>query len=105
MQFPIEAKIDAILAAEIEPGGPGAAIAVTRASQFTHRKAYGLANLEWGVPLNPNSVFRIASLTKQFTAVAIMMLAERGQLPSRRRSGPICPTGRGGGGRSPYAVC
>jgi CubicO group peptidase (beta-lactamase class C family) len=73
-----EEKIDAVLAAEIEPGGPGAAIAVIRDGQFVHRKAHGLANIEWGVPLNPDAVFRAASLTKQFTAVAIMMLAERG---------------------------
>jgi CubicO group peptidase (beta-lactamase class C family) len=75
-----EEKIDAVLAAEIEPGGPGAAIAVIRDGQFIHRKAYGLANIEWDVPLNPDAVVRIASLTKQFTAVAIMMLAERGLL-------------------------
>jgi CubicO group peptidase (beta-lactamase class C family) len=76
----IDEKIDAILTAEVESGGPGAAIAVIRDGQFIHRKAYGLANLEWGVPLNPDAVFRIASLTKQFTAVAIMILAERGRL-------------------------
>ncbi len=80
MQTRIEERIDAVLAAEIEPGGPGAAIAVLRDGAFIHRKAYGIANIEWGVPLNPDAVFRIASLTKQFTAAAIMMLAERGLL-------------------------
>jgi CubicO group peptidase (beta-lactamase class C family) len=80
MTSAMEERIDAVLAAEIEAGGPGAAIAVLRDGQFIHRKAYGLANIEWGVPLNPDAVFRIASLTKQFTAVAVMMLAERGLL-------------------------
>ena len=80
MQTRIEQRIDAVLTAEIEPGGPGAAIAVIRDGQFIHRKAYGLANIEWSVPLDPDAVFRIASLTKQFTATAIMMLAERGLL-------------------------
>jgi CubicO group peptidase (beta-lactamase class C family) len=80
MQNPIEDRIDAILAAEVVPSGPGAAIAVIRDGEFIHRKAHGLANIEWDVPLTPDAVFRIASLTKQFTAVAIMMLAERGQL-------------------------
>ena len=51
-----------------------------RDGEFIHRKAYGLANIEWDASLTPDSVFRIASLTKQFTAVAIMMLAERGLL-------------------------
>jgi len=80
MQNSIEDRIDAILAAEVQPGGPGAAIAVIRDGEFIHRKAYGMANIEWGVPLTADAVFRIASLTKQFTAVAIMMLVERGQL-------------------------
>ncbi|HXQ12897.1 MAG TPA: serine hydrolase domain-containing protein [Caulobacteraceae bacterium] len=75
-----EEAIDAVLAAEVAPDGPGAAIAVIRDGQFIHRKAYGLANIEWDIPLNPDCVFRIASLTKQFTAVAIMMLVERGLL-------------------------
>ena len=51
MQRRIEETIDALLAAEIAPGGPGAAIAVIRDGQFIHRKAYGLANIEWDVPL------------------------------------------------------
>jgi CubicO group peptidase (beta-lactamase class C family) len=80
MQSQIATRIDALLAAEIEPGGPGATIGVLRDGQFIHRKAYGLANIEWDVPLSPDAVFRIASLTKQFTATAIMMLAERGRL-------------------------
>ena len=80
MQNSIEGRIDAVLAAELESGGPGAAIAVIRDGAFIHRKAYGMANIEWAVPLTPDAVFRIASLTKQFTAVAIMMLAERAQL-------------------------
>jgi CubicO group peptidase (beta-lactamase class C family) len=75
-----EDRIDAVLNAELEPHGPGAAIAVIRDGEVIHRKAYGLANLEWNIPLEPDAVFRIASLTKQFTAVAVMMLAERGQL-------------------------
>ena len=74
----LETDIDALLAREIGPGGPGAAVAVLRDGAFIHRRAYGLADLEWQTPLEPDCVFRIASLTKQFTAVATMMLAERG---------------------------
>ena len=44
------------------------------------RKAYGMANLELGVPLQPDMVFRLGSITKQFTAAAILMLAEEGKL-------------------------
>ena len=73
-------QIDQLLARHVTPGGPGAAIGVIQGGEFIHRKAYGLADLEWGTPLDPDCVFRIASLTKPFTATAIMMLAERGAL-------------------------
>lgn len=76
----LETEIDALLAREVEPGGPGAAVAVLRDGRFIHRKGHGLADLEWGLPIEPDCVFRIASMTKQFTAVATMMLAERGAL-------------------------
>jgi CubicO group peptidase (beta-lactamase class C family) len=76
----MEAEIDALLAEHVSPEGPGAAIGVIRDGAFVHRKAYGLADLEWGTALRPECVFRIASLTKQFTAMAVMMLEERGAL-------------------------
>ena len=76
----LENQIDEILNAELAPGEPGAAVAVLRDGAFLHCKAYGLANVEWGNPLTVDTVFAIASLTKQFTAVAIMMLKERGLL-------------------------
>ena len=76
----IESRIDAIFAREIEMGGPGAAVGVLRNGILVHRKAYGLADVEHGVALTPESVFRLASLTKQFTAAAVMLLAERGAL-------------------------
>jgi len=44
------------------------------------RKGYGLANLEWNLPVEPDTVFRVGSVTKQFTAVAILMLLEQGKL-------------------------
>jgi len=45
-----------------------------------YRGARGVTNLEHGVPLRPDHVFRIGSVTKQFTAAAILLLADRGQL-------------------------
>jgi D-alanyl-D-alanine carboxypeptidase len=76
----LESRIDAAFAREVDKGGPGAVVGVLRNGVFVHRKAYGLAEVEHGVPLTPESVFRIASLTKQFTAAAVMLLAERGAL-------------------------
>lgn len=74
----LEARADKLLGAFIQTGGPGAAVAVLRDGEFVLRKGYGLAHLEWGVPMQPDAVFRICSVTKQFTAVAVMILAERG---------------------------
>jgi CubicO group peptidase (beta-lactamase class C family) len=76
----LEQQIDRLLSKHVALGGPGAAIAVLRNGEFVHRKAYGLADLEWETPLDPTCVFRIASLTKPFVATAVMMLAERGAL-------------------------
>ena len=59
---------------------PGAAVAVIRDGKVILQKGYGLANLEQGVPCTPQTRFRIVSLTKAFTAMAVMILHERGVL-------------------------
>jgi CubicO group peptidase (beta-lactamase class C family) len=55
-------------------------VLVTRGDEILFSKAYGSANLEWNVPNTVDTRFRIASLTKQFTAAGILLLAERGKL-------------------------
>jgi len=60
--------------------GPGAAAIVVKGGEVAYRGARGFANLELGVPLSPDHVFRIGSITKQFTAGAILLLADRGRL-------------------------
>jgi CubicO group peptidase (beta-lactamase class C family) len=57
---------------------PGAAALVARGGEVEFLGASGMANLELGVPLQPDMLFEIGSITKQFTAVAIMMLVEEG---------------------------
>jgi D-alanyl-D-alanine carboxypeptidase len=73
-------KIDAVMAETYKPGEPGAAIIVRKDGQTILRKGYGQADLELGVPVEPDMVFRLGSITKQFTSVSILMLAERGKL-------------------------
>jgi CubicO group peptidase (beta-lactamase class C family) len=72
--------IDAMLRQAIPADGPGVAVIAVKDGKTVFRKAYGMANLELGVPLSPDSVFRLGSITKQFTAVSILMLAEEGKL-------------------------
>src|SRR5580704_10524804 len=62
------------------PGRPGAAVAVWQGGAPIHEAGYGLANLEWDIPIDADTVFRLGSITKQFTAAAIMRLAEAGKL-------------------------
>jgi CubicO group peptidase (beta-lactamase class C family) len=59
---------------------PGCAILVSKGGQTLYEKAYGLSNLDLSVPNQPSTVFRIGSVTKQFTAVAILQLVEKGML-------------------------
>ncbi|MFN0111449.1 MAG: serine hydrolase [Blastocatellia bacterium] len=59
---------------------PGAAVIAVKDGQVVFRKGYGMANLELGVAIEPDMIFRIGSITKQFTAVATLMLMEQGKL-------------------------
>ena len=61
---------------------PGVALAIVRDGKPVKTAAYGLCNLELNVPVKPETVFEIGSITKQFTAAGIMMLAEEGKLLS-----------------------
>ena len=72
--------IDAAVAACIrDGGGPGTAVAVSVGGKIAFARGYGMANLETGTPVGVDSVFRIGSLTKQFTAAAILALVDGGQ--------------------------
>jgi CubicO group peptidase (beta-lactamase class C family) len=61
-------------------GGPGCAIGVVQAGELTIHRCAGLASLELGVPVGHETTFRVASVTKQFTCAAILMLAAEGRL-------------------------
>jgi CubicO group peptidase (beta-lactamase class C family) len=72
--------LDAIAASHYPANEPGAAILVTKNGEVLLRKGYGMADLEQGIPLTPEMVFRIGSVTKQFTAAAILLLEQEGKL-------------------------
>src|SRR5215217_7035964 len=59
---------------------PGLSVAVIKNGAIVKAKGYGIANLETDTPVKPETVFELASLTKQFTATAIMMLVEEGRV-------------------------
>lgn len=72
------AAIDTYLRRTYPADEPGAAILVARAGRVIVRAAHGLADIETRQPLTPESVFHIASITKNFTAAAVLRLVEQG---------------------------
>lgn len=73
-------EYDKMLSERFKPGEPGCAALVAKNGQIIYKKAFGLADLELNVAMQPDMVFRIGSITKQFTAVAILQLMEQGKL-------------------------
>jgi CubicO group peptidase (beta-lactamase class C family) len=76
----LEHRVDALFSRYTQPGSPGAVVAVMQGGEIELCKGYGLASIELGVPIGPKTRFRIASVSKQFTVSAALMLAEEGKL-------------------------
>lgn len=74
------AKVDAVFADYDKDTSPGCAVAVYDGDRIAYRKAYGMANLDHDIRLTPSSVFHVASVSKQFTGAAILLLAQEGKL-------------------------
>ena len=73
-------SIDATVMQYYKPNEPGATIIVTRDGEIVFRKAYGMACIAKQQLMTPETTLRLGSITKQFTAISILMLAEKGQL-------------------------
>ncbi len=73
-------EVDKLFSAWDKPDSPGASLAVIRKGEVIYKKGYGSANLEYDVPITPSTVFHVASVSKQFTAFAVAMLANQGKL-------------------------
>lgn len=73
-------RVDALFQKYQTEDSPGAAVMVVRDGIVLHSKGYGMADLEAGLPLTPATPVRLGSLTKAFTAFAIVLLAEDGEL-------------------------
>ena len=59
---------------------PGVSVAVCRDGKIVKASGYGVANVEWDIPVTPETIFQTGSVGKQFTATAVMMLVEEGKL-------------------------
>lgn len=76
----LRSGVDKILQEKFKKDGPGGAVLVAKKDQILYQTALGMANLEQNVPLRPDHVFRIGSVSKHFTAAAILRLLEQGKL-------------------------
>lgn len=75
-----DAQVDSLMVPFDQPNGPGAAVAVVQDGKTVFSRAYGRADLTHDVPFSLDTPSNIGSVSKQFTAFAILLLAERGQL-------------------------
>jgi CubicO group peptidase (beta-lactamase class C family) len=73
-------RIDELITSRLNRISPGCAILISKNGQIFYQKAFGIANLELNVPAKPDMIFRIGSITKQFTAISIFQLVEQGRI-------------------------
>ena len=74
------AAVDAVFASWDQPGSPGCALAVAQDGVLVYSRGYGYANLDYDIPITPQTVFDVASVNKQFVAASLTMLALEGKL-------------------------
>jgi CubicO group peptidase (beta-lactamase class C family) len=76
----ITERIDSLFSQWDKTTSPGCAIGVVSDDSLIFSKGYGMANLEYGIPITPQTIFHIASVSKQFTAYSILLLERQGKL-------------------------
>ena len=74
------AAVDAVFAGWTSTSTPGCAVGVARDGRTILARAYGMSNLEYDVPITPTTIFEAGSVSKQFTAAAVVLLALDGKL-------------------------
>jgi CubicO group peptidase (beta-lactamase class C family) len=76
----VAARVDQLFAQWNRSDSPGCSLGVSKHGVPVYERGYGMANLELEVSITPAAVFPAASISKQFTAMSILLLAQRGQL-------------------------
>lgn len=85
-------KIDALFKEFTHSTSPGYAIAITKGHKVVYKKGYGVANLEYSIPITPQSIFSIASVSKQFTGACIALLIMQNKLSLDDKVAQYIPT-------------
>ena len=76
----LQQRVDPLFAERVAPEEPGCAVGVARADTILYTRGYGIANLDYNLPVTPDTVFDVGSVTKQFTAASIVLLSLDGAL-------------------------
>ncbi|MFB3041914.1 MAG: serine hydrolase domain-containing protein, partial [Candidatus Poribacteria bacterium] len=76
----LETRVDRLFAEWNKPDSPGAALAIIKDGVIAYKCGYGMANLEYDIPITPSTIFDIASVSKQFAGFAIATLFHGGKL-------------------------
>lgn len=87
----MRAAIDKLFAPYDSTDAPGAAAGIIQNGELVFAEGYGIANLETGEPATPETNFRLASVTKQFTAACVLQLVEAGELTLETTLGSLFP--------------
>ena len=74
------ARVDQLFQQWDKPASPGCAVAVMKDGRIVHKRGYGIADLDRGEKITPATVFHVGSISKQFTAAAVLMLKHEGKL-------------------------
>ena len=73
-------KVDELVSRQAKKDSPGCAVGVIRSGRIIHARGYGVANLDFDIPNSSTTVFNVASMAKQFTAMSIALLAQQGKI-------------------------
>lgn len=76
----LTARVDKVFVAVDKPTSPGCSLAVMKDGKIVYKRGYGIADLDHDVPVRPDTSFHAASLSKQFTAFSVLLLAQQGKL-------------------------
>ena len=76
----LTAKVDELFAPWDKSGSPGCALGIVKDARLIYERGYGIANLDYEIPISTKSLINIASISKQFTAMSILLLAKQGKL-------------------------
>lgn len=73
-------KVDELFKEWDRIDSPGAAVGIIKDGKTVYARGYGMANLDYNIPISPQTVFRVGSVSKQFTAMCIALLIEQGKI-------------------------